>query len=45
MFGVAPPQALALALIHRIRELILGLPGLLVWHRMERAPAMVEAAS
>ena len=36
MFGIAPEQALALALIHRIRELILGVPGLVLWHRMER---------
>ena len=37
MFGIGPEQALALALIHRIRELILGVPGLLIWHRMEHA--------
>ncbi|MDB5670513.1 MAG: hypothetical protein JWO25_1472 [Alphaproteobacteria bacterium] len=43
MFGIAPPQALALALIHRIRELILGLPGLLLWHRMERPGDRVAA--
>jgi putative membrane protein len=45
MFGIGPPQALALALIHRIRELILGLPGLLLWQRMERPTASVEATS
>jgi putative membrane protein len=39
MFGIAPQQALALSLIRRVRELALGLPGLAVWHRMERAPA------
>jgi len=43
MFGIAPPQALALALIHRIRELILGVPGLLLWHRMERPSVSVAA--
>ena len=35
MFGVAAPSALALSLIRRIRELALGLPGLLLWHRLE----------
>jgi putative membrane protein len=39
MFGIGPQQALALALIHRIRELILGVPGLFLWHRMERPAA------
>ena len=38
LFGIAAPQALALALIRRIRELALGLPGLALWHRMARAP-------
>ena len=35
MFGIAPQDALALSLIRRARELILGLPGLFLWHRME----------
>ncbi|HWK35228.1 lysylphosphatidylglycerol synthase domain-containing protein [Sphingomonas sp.] len=39
MFGIAAPQALALALIRRIRELALGLPGLALWHRLEARPA------
>lgn len=38
MFGIPPQQALALSLIRRIRELALGLPGLVVWHRMEARP-------
>ena len=43
MFGIAPQDALALSLIRRARELILGLPGLFLWHRMEaRAPAAVS---
>ena len=44
--GIAAPQALALSLTRRIRELALGLPGLatwqwLEWHRRrsERVPA------
>lgn len=46
LFGIAAPQALALSLTRRIRELALGLPGLatwqwLEWHRRrsERVPA------
>ncbi len=35
MFGVAAPSALALSLIRRIRELLLGVPGLMLWRRME----------
>lgn len=35
MFGLSPQDALALSLIRRIRELLLGVPGLLVWQRME----------
>ena len=35
LFGVGPDQALALSFVRRIRELALGLPGLIVWARME----------
>jgi putative membrane protein len=35
MFGISAPSALALSLIRRIRELSLGLPGLLLWRHME----------
>lgn len=35
MFGISAPNALALSLIRRIRELTLGVPGLLLWHHME----------
>lgn len=45
MFGIGPEQALALALIHRIRELILGVPGLLVWQQMEKRKGPVKAAA
>ncbi|MEA3003456.1 MAG: hypothetical protein QOH81_2244 [Sphingomonadales bacterium] len=37
MFGIGPQGALALSLIRRIRELILGVPGLILWHRIERS--------
>jgi putative membrane protein len=32
LFGIAPATALALSLLLRIRELLIGLPGLLAWH-------------
>jgi putative membrane protein len=45
IFGIASPQALALALIHRIRELILGVPGLLLWQRRKRPGASGDPAT
>jgi putative membrane protein len=39
MFGIGPQDALALSLIRRIRELILGVPGLILWHQLEHGPA------
>ncbi len=35
LFGVPPNQALALSFVRRIRELLLGVPGLAVWARAE----------
>ena len=35
LLGIAPASAIALSLLRRIRELALGLPGLVVWHRLE----------
>lgn len=35
LFGIAGPQALALSLIRRVRELALGLPGLATWQWLE----------
>jgi putative membrane protein len=35
LFGMSADTALALSLTKRVRELILGLPGLLVWHWVE----------
>ena len=35
-FGLAPETALALAVVKRARELLVGLPGLLVWVTLER---------
>jgi putative membrane protein len=36
VFGLSPPVAIAVSLVKRVAELILGLPGLLAWHFMER---------
>ncbi|MBV8096546.1 MAG: flippase-like domain-containing protein [Acetobacteraceae bacterium] len=35
LFGLAPDQALAISLIRRVRELALGVPGLLVWQAIK----------
>ncbi len=35
VFGLSPEVAIALSLIKRLREVILGVPGLLAWQRME----------
>jgi hypothetical protein len=35
MFGLSPQLALALSLIKRVRELLLGLPGLAAWQLLE----------
>lgn len=42
LFGIAPHDALALSLIRRLRELIVGVPGLIAWHQFER-PAVPAA--
>ena len=44
LFGLSPPVAIALALIKRLREILLGLPALAAWqwlehHRQPNAPA------
>lgn len=35
LLGVAPETALALSLVKRVRELLLGIPGLVAWHLAE----------
>ena len=53
MFGIAGPQALALSLLRRLRELALGLPGLATWQWLEwrdrrngrRSPAIAGSGS
>ncbi len=36
LFGLSPELGIALSLMKRLRELTLGLPALVLWHRMER---------
>ena len=38
LFGIAPEVAVALGLIKRLREVVLGVPALLAWHWRERRP-------
>ena len=35
LFGLSPPMALALSLVRRVRDLLLGVPALLVWQLLE----------
>jgi hypothetical protein len=35
LLGISPQQAIEVSLLRRIREVILGVPGLLAWHRLE----------
>jgi putative membrane protein len=45
LLGIAPEVALALSLVKRLREVVLGLPGLVVWHRTESMENRAEALS
>ena len=50
LFGLSPELAIALSLMKRLREVALGVPGLIAWQRMEArrpglpVPALEEAA-
>ncbi|MCI2008024.1 MAG: hypothetical protein LKJ54_04705, partial [Acetobacter peroxydans] len=37
LFGIAPPVAIALSLIKRLREITWGLPSLVLWQWLEHA--------
>jgi putative membrane protein len=37
LFGLPPDVALALSLLKRLREIVLGIPGLIFWHHSEKA--------
>ncbi len=43
LFDVAPETAIALSLAKRLREVALGLPSLVIWHRLERQAARTGA--
>jgi putative membrane protein len=43
IFGLSPEVAIALSLMKRLREVGLGLPGLLAWHRAEARPVVEPA--
>jgi putative membrane protein len=45
LFGISPQGALALSLIRRIRELALGLPGLIAWQRIESGHSRLTAGA
>ncbi len=38
LFGLAPEVAIALSLMKRLREVVLGVPALVAWHLLERRP-------
>ncbi len=38
LFGLAPELAIALSLMKRLREVVLGVPALVAWHWLERRP-------
>jgi putative membrane protein len=45
LLGIAPEVAIALSLVKRLREIVLGLPGLVVWHRTESNESHAEVLS
>ena len=45
LLGIAPEVAIAVSLVKRLREVVLGLPGLVVWHRTETNEHRAEALS
>ena len=45
LLNIPPETALAVSLIKRVREAVLGIPGLILWHRSEAKAAGEPAAS
>jgi len=39
LFGLAPELAIALGLVKRLREVVLGVPALIAWQMLEARPA------
>lgn len=44
LLGIEPETAIALSLVKRVREAVLGIPGLILWHRTEAKAAGEPAA-
>jgi uncharacterized membrane protein YbhN (UPF0104 family) len=42
VFGLSPEMAIALSLMKRLREVGLGVPGLLAWHHAEARPVVAS---
>jgi uncharacterized membrane protein YbhN (UPF0104 family) len=42
IFGLSPEMAIALSLMKRLREVGLGMPALLAWHRTEDRPVVAS---
>ena len=45
LLGITPETAIALSLVKRVREAVLGIPGLILWHRTEAKAAIEPVAS
>jgi putative membrane protein len=45
LLGIAPEVAIALSLVKRLREVVLGLPGLVLWQRTENNENHAEVLS
>jgi putative membrane protein len=45
LLNIPPETAIAVSLIKRVREAVLGIPGLILWHRTEAKAAGAPAAS
>jgi putative membrane protein len=45
LLGITPESAIALSLVKRVREAVLGIPGLILWHRTEAKAAIEPVAS
>jgi len=45
LLSITPETALAVSLVKRVREAVLGIPGLVLWHRAEAKTSGTPAAS
>jgi putative membrane protein len=45
LLGITPETAIALSLMKRVREVVLGVPGLILWHRTEARATAEPVAS